>query len=247
MGEERTDQPDPTNQRVTVPEAAELLGITAEAVRMRIKRGTLRSERQAGRVFVLLGQTQPAEQPTDRPDEPNALISEMVEEMRAEVHYLRDQLNLELERRSDEAERYQQIIGALTAANASLSERLRELEPPGRSTTEGTDDAETVEEAPEGAEPQSAAGEAGDELDTERIRREVAETTLHEGMAEERRRREEAERERDDLREQLYARSRQQGTHEADEEQQGRGQPQSATGRAQAGARRPWWRRMLGR
>ena len=247
MGEDRTDQPDPTNQRVTVPEAAELLGITAEAVRMRIKRGTLRSERQAGRVFVLLGQTQPAEQPTDRPDEPNALISEMVEEMRAEVHYLRDQLNLELERRSDEAERYQQIIGALTAANASLSERLRELEPPGRSTTEGTDDAETVEEAPEGAEPQSAAGEAQDELDTERIHREVAETTLHEGMAEERRRREEAERERDDLRGQLYARSRQQGAQEAAEEQQGRGEPRPDAPGGQEGARRPWWRRMFGR
>ena len=34
----------------------------------------------------------------------------------------------------------------------------------------------------------------------------MAETTLHEGMAEQRRRREEAERERDDLRRQLYAR-----------------------------------------
>ena len=56
-----------------MPEAAELLGITVEAVRMRIKRGTLRSERQGGRVFVLLGQSQP----TDRPDEPTTLISEM--------------------------------------------------------------------------------------------------------------------------------------------------------------------------
>lgn len=62
--------------------------------------------------------------------------------------------------RSDEAERYQQIIGALTAANASLSERLRELEPPGSSTTEATDDAETVEEAPDRTEPRSAAGGA---------------------------------------------------------------------------------------
>ena len=40
MGEDRTGQPKPTNQRVTVSEAAEALGITAEAVRMRIKRGT---------------------------------------------------------------------------------------------------------------------------------------------------------------------------------------------------------------
>jgi hypothetical protein len=73
----------------------------------------------------------------------------------------------------------------------------------------------------------------------------VAETTLHEGMAEERRRREAAERERDDLREQLYARSGQQGAHEVAEEQQGRGRLRSATGGAQEGARSPWWRRMF--
>jgi hypothetical protein len=35
--------------------------------------------------------------------------------------------------------------------------------------------------------------------------------------------------------------------HEAAEEQQGRGQPHSATGGAQEGARRPWWRRVFGR
>src|SRR5215217_4486888 len=84
VGEGRTDRPGATNQRVTVPEAAELLGITAEAVRMRIKRGTLRSERQGGRVFVLLGQSQP----TDRPDEPTTLISEM----RSRIQFLEDEL-----------------------------------------------------------------------------------------------------------------------------------------------------------
>jgi hypothetical protein len=241
------------DERLTLRQAAARLGVSESAIRKRVERGKLRSDMGSdGRRYVYLdtGADTVADDGADTSatGERGALISEMVEEMRAEVHYLRDQLNLELERRSDEAERYQQIIGALTAANASLSERLRELEPPGRSTTEGTDDAETVEEAPEGAEPHSAAGEAQDELGAERARREEAETTLHEGMAEERRRREEAERERDDLRGQLYARSRQQGTtHEAAEEQQGRGQPQSATGRAQAGARRPWWRRMFGR
>ena len=165
MVEDRTDQPGPTNQRVTVPEAAELLGITAEAVRMRIKRGTLRSERQGGRVFVLLGQGQPTEQPNDRPDEPNALISEMVEELRDEVHYLRDQLNRELERRSDEAERYQQIIAALTSANRSLSERLGELEPPRGTPPDERESPETVEEAPDRAEPRSAAGGAQEPLE----------------------------------------------------------------------------------
>jgi excisionase family DNA binding protein len=48
-------------------------------------------------------------------------------------------------------------------------------------------------------------GQVREELGAERVRREMAETTLREGMAEERRRREEAERERDDLRRELYA------------------------------------------
>jgi excisionase family DNA binding protein len=89
-------------------------------------------------------------------------------------------------------------------------------------------------------------GDLREELGAERARREMAESTLREGMVEERRRREAAERERDDLREQLYARSRQQGAHGAAEEQQGRGQPPSATEEAQEGARSPWWRRMFG-
>ena len=58
------------------------------------------------------------------------LIPEMVGELHDELHYLREQLNLELERRSAEAKSFQQTIRALTSANASLTERLRALEPP---------------------------------------------------------------------------------------------------------------------
>jgi hypothetical protein len=69
--------------------------------------------------------------------------------------------------------------------------------------------------------------------------------TLREGMAEERQRREAAERERDDLRRELYARREPRESPEVAEEQQGRGQPHSATGGAQEGARRPWWKRVF--
>ena len=48
-------------------------------------------------------------------------------------------------------------------------------------------------------------GDLREKLGAERARREMAETTLREGMAEEQRRREEAERERNDLRQELYA------------------------------------------
>jgi excisionase family DNA binding protein len=90
-------------------------------------------------------------------------------------------------------------------------------------------------------------GDLREELGAERARREMAETTLQEGMAEERRRREEAERERDDLRRELFASREPRESPETGEEQQGRGQPHSATGQPQEGARRPWWRRVFGR
>jgi hypothetical protein len=89
-------------------------------------------------------------------------------------------------------------------------------------------------------------GDLREELGAVRARREMAEATLHDGMAEERRRHEEAERERDGLRRELFALRGREEAHEAAEEQQGRGQSPSAAGGAREGARRPWWRRMFG-
>ena len=90
MGEDRTERPGPTNQRVTVPEAAELLGITVEAVRMRIKRGTLSAERQGGRVFVLLGQGHPTEHTTERTDLTDPR-DELIAQLRSEVEAWREE------------------------------------------------------------------------------------------------------------------------------------------------------------
>jgi excisionase family DNA binding protein len=103
----------------------------------------------------------------------------------------------------------------------------------------------------------SELGAVREELGAERVRREMAELTLREGMAEERRRREEAERERDELRREMFARREPRGAPERAEEQQGRGEPRPATGETQESsdsiggrdsgtARGSWWRRMLG-
>jgi excisionase family DNA binding protein len=86
-------------------------------------------------------------------------------------------------------------------------------------------------------------GQVREELGAERVRREMAETTLREGMAEERRRRVEAERERDDLRRELY------GLREAPEspESPGRSEtPTDASGGQQTPSQRPWWQRWFG-
>jgi excisionase family DNA binding protein len=90
-------------------------------------------------------------------------------------------------------------------------------------------------------------GDLREELGAERARREMAESTLREGMAEERRRREEAERERDDLRRELYALRDLRESPQTVAEEPERAEPRPATGGAQEGARRPWWRRVLGR
>ena len=216
-----------TSQRLTVQEAAEVLDTSVDAVRMRVRRGSLESEKDPdGRVHVWVNDDSTETKP--RLDgEPSALISAKDET----ISTLREQLQAE---RQAHAEARRLLAAAL--------ERIPAIEAP----QEPPEDAETVEEAPEGAQPHSAAEEARDELGAERVRREVAETTLREGMSEERRRREEAERERDRLRRELFALRGREASHEAAEGQQGRGQPQSTTGGAQAGAQRPWWRRMFG-
>jgi excisionase family DNA binding protein len=135
VGEDRTGRPNPTNQRITVSEAAELLAITPEAVRMRIKRGTLRSERQGGRVFVLLGQSQP----TDRPDEPTTLISEM----RSRIQFLEDELQ-----RKD-------------AILLNMTEAMKALSPPSQDEpSEQRESPETAREEPERTEPRPTTVES---------------------------------------------------------------------------------------
>jgi hypothetical protein len=129
---------------VTVPEAAEQLGITAEAVRMRIKRGTLHSERQAGRVFVLLGPDRPTEHTTER--------TEPTEDRTAElIATLQEQLAEEREARR----RADTIIAQLARANEEQARTIRELEAP--ASPEAQESSEMVEEEPERAEPHSDA------------------------------------------------------------------------------------------
>jgi len=150
MGAGRTDEPR-ANQRLTVAQAAGLLGITEGAVRSRIKRGTLPTVREGGNLFVLLGggtsvanQPPHAGEPTDQPG--------LVEELRDRVASLERQL----ERRGDETERLHQIIAGLAQANAEQARTIRAIEAP----QEAREDPETVEEAPEGAEPRPATGGA---------------------------------------------------------------------------------------
>jgi hypothetical protein len=141
------DQPKTSRQRVTVAQAAEVLGITVEAVRGRIKRKTLEHERHSGTVYVLLhsdqmptGRQPGDDQTTDRLQSDSTTLISAKDET---IATLREQLDAERQAHS-EARR---II-------AGLVERIPAIEAP-----QGASEApETVEEAPERAEPHSATG-----------------------------------------------------------------------------------------
>ena len=150
MGEDRTGEPQANHDRLTVARAAEVLGITEGAVRSRIKRGTLTTTKEGGTVFVLLGggtsqanHTPYQGEPTDQPG--------LLEELRDRVASLERQL----ERRETDTERLHQVILGLAQTNAEQARTIRAIEAP--ASEEPTEAAETVEEAPERAEPRSDA------------------------------------------------------------------------------------------
>jgi hypothetical protein len=209
--------------RLTIQEAARQLGVSEGAVRKRVTRGTLQHEKEDdGRVYVYLdaGDRRGVDDGQDEGVDPNSNV--LISQLRDEVAYLRDE-----NRRKDEIIMQQAMtLRQLTAAPPQEPSEARE--------------------SPESSGPTDELEEAREELSTEQARRERAESTLHEGMAEEQRRREEAERERDYLRRELFALREGRESPEPGEEQQGRGEPHSATGGAQEGVRRSWWRRVFG-
>jgi hypothetical protein len=139
VGEDRQDAAgSPPAERVSVPQAADHLGTTVDALRKWVQRGTIPYERdRAGRVWILLDTGRPrqdTDQDTDRPQsQPDALISEM----RGRIEDLREQLEAE---RQAHAEARRIIAG--------LVERIPAIEAP----------SETPE-AYEAAEEQQGRGE----------------------------------------------------------------------------------------
>ena len=209
--------------RVTVEEAAQLLGIEKGSVKKRIQRGKLRSEKDAaGTLYVYVDRSETVQDKSAGQSQTNR--DELVAELRRTNELLREVITT----RDEEIRRRDVIISQLTA-------RIPELGAPPK-----------ARESAESSGPASALGEVLDELSAEVARREMAESTLREGMAEEQRRREEAERERDSLRRELYGLREVPEAPETAQEQQERGEPHSATGGAEEGVRRPWWRRVFG-
>jgi hypothetical protein len=130
----------PPSRRLTIRQAADELGTSVVAVLGRVKRGSLAYEREGGRVYVLLDESQPGrDQSTDQPAE---LIATLREQLAAEREANREN---------------RRIIAALNA-------RIRELEAPsetkgkpemGAEMPMGPTSSEMREEAQEGAQHRS--------------------------------------------------------------------------------------------
>jgi excisionase family DNA binding protein len=106
--------------RVTVQEAARLLGISEGAVRARIHRGTLETERDSGTVYVRLNADDTTNERTEQ--------SELVQTLREYNAALERQLNAEREASAE-----------LRRIVAGLVQRIPELEAP----TEPRESSET--------------------------------------------------------------------------------------------------------
>ena len=123
-----------TSRRLTVQEAAEVLGTSVDAVRMRVRRGSLQSEKDPdGRVYVWVDEDSSETKP-GLDGEPSMLISAKDET----IYILTQQLEAE---RQAHAEARRLLAAAL--------ERIPAVEAP----PDEPESPETVEEAPERAEP----------------------------------------------------------------------------------------------
>jgi hypothetical protein len=110
-----------SGSRVSVYEAADLLGVTVDAIRKRIQRGTIPHERhEDGRVYVLVDEA-PLQ---DKSSKPTSTVQDDVQDD-SQVPYLTDELVTELRAQNEwlrrEVERKDAIL-------LRMAERLPELE-----------------------------------------------------------------------------------------------------------------------
>lgn len=124
--------------RVTVAEAARILGIKEESVRKRVSRGKLRADKDPdGRLLVYVDSTETVrDEYTDTSPDRDELVVELRDRVRSLERRLDDEG--ESRRRADT------IIAQLTQANAALTEQLRELEEPQTSEKAAQEPAEGV-------------------------------------------------------------------------------------------------------
>ena len=146
MGEGRQDAAgQPSTERVSVPQAADHLGTTVDAIRKRVQRGTIPYEKDGdGRVWILLDTGRPRQDAdrdtTGRRGSPDDLLTSKDETIRL----LREQLDQANERDREN----RRIIAALT-------QRIPAIEPPAETPSEAREGPTQATEQPGRVEPQA--------------------------------------------------------------------------------------------
>ncbi len=135
-----------------VHEAAEVLGISPEAVRSRLHRGTLeRHKAEDGTVYVRLDADKSAQERRTNDDRTGERTAQ-AEELKEQIAYLREIIatrDRELEGRAEELAEMRRIVAGMAQANTELARTVRELEAPKgppQEAQEGPQEAETVPE-----------------------------------------------------------------------------------------------------
>jgi hypothetical protein len=214
--------------RVKVEEAATLLGIEKGSVKKRIQRGKLRSEKDAtGTLYVYVDRSETVQDKSAGQSQTDR--DALVEELRRTNELLQEVITT----RDEEIRRRDTII-------MNMTEAMKALNPP------ASEDSSEARESDVSPGPTGELGEVREELAAEQTRRVMAESTLREGMAEEQHRREEAERERDELRQELYALKEVPEAPEPVEQEPEGAEPRPDAPGAQEGVQRPWYRRWFG-
>ena len=136
-------------RRYTVAEAAEALGVSQAAIRSRIHRETLDSERIDGTVYVLLSDEQIANHSDEKSLDVIELLREQSTDLREQLSVLHEQLAAEREANREN----RRII-------AGLVQRVPELEPAREDTSQPRESTVSAsEDTVKGAVPQGSADE----------------------------------------------------------------------------------------
>jgi DNA-binding transcriptional MerR regulator len=151
-------------ERLSVAEAARVLGVTRDAIHKRISRGSIEHEKgEDGRFYVYVDtSTLELDMSTDMSKDESKVeaLERLLENQQDRISFL----ERELERRGDETERLHQIVAGLTRATAELSARLPELEAPSEPPGAPETATEEPEEGPAEA-PRPSSGKAQESVE----------------------------------------------------------------------------------
>ncbi len=129
--------------RMSVADAARVLGVSVQAIHGRIKRGTLVYEKgEDGLTYVYIDEREPVSSVENRVE--NGLYNRYIEALTSEIESLKQ----DRDEWRDEAKRHQTIIAQMNQTMGALINRMPELEAPSEGTESPTTPGNGEEKAP---------------------------------------------------------------------------------------------------